>query len=74
MGMLISNNLQGFCRYSTDRKWHIPHFEKMLYDNAQLAVAYTNMYLLTGDSYYSDIVKDVFEYINRDMSHNVSNF
>lgn len=40
---------QGFHRYSTDRQWHIPHFEKMLYDQAQLAVAYTQAFQVTPE-------------------------
>jgi uncharacterized protein YyaL (SSP411 family) len=61
--------LQGFARYSTDKKWHVPHFEKMLYDQAQLAVAYSNAYLLTKDTFYANIVRDILQYVGRDLSH-----
>ena len=40
---------QGFHRYSTDRQWHVPHFEKMLYDQAQLAVVYSQAFQVTPD-------------------------
>ncbi|CAG7836894.1 unnamed protein product [Allacma fusca] len=65
---------KGFCRYSTDKKWHVPHFEKMLYDNAQLAVTYTNAFVLTNDSFFSGIVDDILEYISRDMTHTEGGF
>lgn len=60
---------QGFSRYSTDSKWHVPHFEKMLYDQAQLAVVYTDAYLVTKNEKYADIVKDILTYVSRDLSH-----
>ena len=58
----------GFSRYSTDRKWLVPHFEKMLYDNALLAMAYTEAFELTGEKIYFDVAKDVLDYIISDMS------
>lgn len=58
----------GFSRYSTDRKWLVPHFEKMLYDNALLAIAYLETYQITGNSKYSDIANKIFTYIIRDMT------
>jgi len=63
--------LQGFARYSTDDRWHVPHFEKMLYDQAQLAVAYSTAYVATKDSLYADIVRDILTYVNRDLSDKV---
>ena len=57
----------GFHRYSTDTKWLVPHFEKMLYDQALLIHAYLDAYLLTNDIYYSRTVDEVSEYIIRDM-------
>jgi uncharacterized protein YyaL (SSP411 family) len=48
----------GFSRYSTDRKWLVPHFEKMLYDNALLALAYAETFLATGSNSYSDCESD----------------
>lgn len=57
----------GFHRYSTDAKWVLPHFEKMLYDNAQLTRLYTDGYLLTKDERYKDIVADIYHWIKTDM-------
>jgi len=58
----------GFCRYSTDRKWLVPHFEKMLYDNALLAMAYAEAYQATKKDKYARIAKEIFRYIERDMT------
>lgn len=58
----------GFHRYSTDEYWLVPHFEKMLYDQALTAIAYTEAYQATGKAYYADIVKDIFQYVLRDMT------
>lgn len=58
----------GFARYSTDRKWHVPHFEKMLYDNAQLVSLYSNAYLITKNELYKNVVTETLEYINREMT------
>ncbi|KAI8794825.1 spermatogenesis-associated protein 20 [Biomphalaria glabrata] len=60
---------QGFHRYSTDRKWHVPHFEKMLYDQAQLAVSYVDAFQITKNSEFADVAQDIFTYVNRDLSH-----
>ena len=57
----------GFSRYSTDRKWLVPHFEKMLYDNALLAIAYLEAYQVTKDKLYADIARKIFTYVLRDM-------
>jgi len=57
----------GFARYSTDRKWLVPHFEKMLYDNALLAMAYLEAYRITGRELYSQVASDIFTYVMRDM-------
>lgn len=62
---------QGFARYSTDMKWHVPHFEKMLYDQAQLAVVYSQAYLATKDPLYEATVRDILAYVARDLSHKV---
>lgn len=59
----------GFARYSTDRRWLVPHFEKMLYDNALLALTYTEAYQATKDPNYRRIVEGIFSYVQRDMSH-----
>jgi uncharacterized protein len=58
----------GFHRYSTDRKWIIPHFEKMLYDQALLAVAYTETYQASGKEFYREVTEEIFEYVLRDMT------
>jgi uncharacterized protein YyaL (SSP411 family) len=59
----------GFCRYSVDAEWLVPHFEKMLYDNAQLAHLYLDAFLLSGDAAYAAVVRDILDYILRDMTH-----
>ncbi|CAG2052955.1 unnamed protein product [Timema podura] len=61
-------------RYSTDERWHVPHFEKMLYDQAQLAVAYSAAYLATKDEFYADIVRDILLYVSRDLSDKSGGF
>ncbi|GFG29853.1 hypothetical protein Cfor_04110 [Coptotermes formosanus] len=65
---------QGFARYSTDDRWHVPHFEKMLYDQAQLALAYSTAYVATKDPVYADIVRDILTYVNRDLSDKSGGF
>ncbi|MCC2684638.1 MAG: six-hairpin glycosidase-like family protein [Paenibacillaceae bacterium] len=57
----------GFARYSTDEKWLIPHFEKMLYDNALLAAAYLDAFQLTGEARYAKVAEEIFTYVMRDM-------
>ena len=58
----------GFHRYSVDRYWHIPHFEKMLYDQAQLARTYVDAFQLTRDTRWEKIARDVLDYVLRDMT------
>ncbi len=58
----------GFSRYSTDEKWLIPHFEKMLYDNALLLLAYLEAFQLTKDSFYASIAKQTADYILRELT------
>jgi uncharacterized protein len=58
----------GFHRYATDRKWIIPHFEKMLYDQALLASAYIETYQATGKEIYKTTAEEIFEYLLRDMT------
>ncbi len=57
----------GFHRYSTDRQWLVPHFEKMLYDQALLVMAYTEAYQATGRAAYRQTAEEVIEYVLRDM-------
>jgi uncharacterized protein len=58
----------GFHRYSVDRYWHVPHFEKMLYDQAQLAVAYLDAFQITQDRQYAEVARDILDYVARDMT------
>lgn len=58
----------GFARYSVDGKWHIPHFEKMLYDNAQLVSLYSEAYQYTPDPLYKKVVFECLEFIEREMT------
>src|SRR5579859_3842048 len=58
----------GFHRYSTDAKWLVPHFEKMLYDNALLVPAYLEAWQVTGDSFYRQIVIETLDYVLREMT------
>jgi len=57
----------GFHRYATDAKWHVPHFEKMLYDQAQLITSYIDLYQISGDTFYGDVAHDILGYIKRVM-------
>lgn len=57
----------GFSRYSTDGRWLVPHFEKMLYDNALLLRAYADMFAITGDAVYKRVVTQTAQYLMRDM-------
>jgi len=59
----------GFARYSVDAQWLVPHFEKMLYDNAQLAQLYLDACLVSGDAQHADVVRDILDYVLRDMTH-----
>lgn len=55
----------GFSRYSTDARWLVPHFEKMLYDNALLGLAYSETYAVTNDGFYRDVACRTFDYVLR---------
>ncbi|MBI5367798.1 MAG: thioredoxin domain-containing protein [Planctomycetes bacterium] len=57
----------GFCRYSTDERWLVPHFEKMLYDNALLSRTYLAAFQATGKPFYAQIARETFEYVLRDL-------
>ena len=59
----------GFARYSVDAEWLVPHFEKMLYDNAQLAQLYLDAFLISGDARHAEVARDIFDYVLRDMTH-----
>ena len=58
----------GFHRYSTDRHWLVPHFEKMLYDQAMIAMAYTEAFHITGDKVFENTTKEIFNYVLRDLT------
>ncbi|XP_048228171.1 spermatogenesis-associated protein 20 isoform X2 [Ricinus communis] len=57
----------GFHRYSVDERWHVPHFEKMLYDQGQLANIYLDAFSITNDVFYSFVSRDILDYLRRDM-------
>lgn len=59
----------GFHRYSTDAKWFVPHFEKMLYDQAMLAIAYVEAFQATRNGFYKKTAEEIFTYVLRDMRH-----
>jgi len=58
----------GFSRYATDINWHIPHFEKMLYDNGQLVSLYSDAYLITKNKLYKDVVYETLEFVERELT------
>src|SRR5215211_8867911 len=64
----------GFHRYSVDRYWHVPHFEKMLYDQAQLAVAYLDAFQITKDTQYKSVAHHILDYVARDMTSKEGGF
>jgi uncharacterized protein YyaL (SSP411 family) len=64
----------GFARYSTDEAWLVPHFEKMLYDNALLTRAYLHGYLVTGNERYRAVVEDIVGYVLRDLTDPAGGF
>ncbi|KAM7275705.1 hypothetical protein ACFE04_017571 [Oxalis oulophora] len=57
----------GFHRYSVDECWHVPHFEKMLYDQGQIANVYLDAFAITKNPFYSCVARDIFDYLRRDM-------
>ncbi len=64
----------GFHRYSVDGDWRVPHFEKMLYDQAQLTLAYLETAQLTGESFYAEVAADTLEYVLRDLTDGSGGF
>ena len=64
----------GFHRYATDAHWLVPHFEKMLYDNAQLARVYLHAYQLTGEATYRRVVEEILDYVLREMTDPAGGF
>ncbi|KAM6897713.1 spermatogenesis-associated protein 20 [Xenentodon cancila] len=74
LGGIHDHVAQGFHRYSTDSSWHVPHFEKMLYDQAQLAVAYITAFQVSGEHFYADVAKQILLYVSRDLSDESGGF
>ncbi|MBP7736178.1 MAG: thioredoxin domain-containing protein [Spirochaetes bacterium] len=68
MGGIYDQIGYGFHRYSTDEIWMVPHFEKMLYDQAMLAMAYAEAYQASGDPLFASTAREIFEYVSRDLS------
>ncbi len=64
----------GFHRYSVDAEWLVPHFEKMLYDNAQLARLYVHAWQVTGDALYRRVAEETLDYVRREMTHPAGGF
>jgi uncharacterized protein YyaL (SSP411 family) len=64
----------GFHRYSVAERWFVPHFEKMLYDQAQLAISYLEAFQITRDPFYAKIARSTLDYVLRDMTDNKSGF
>uniref|UniRef100_A0A667Z2D0 Spermatosis associated 20 n=1 Tax=Myripristis murdjan TaxID=586833 RepID=A0A667Z2D0_9TELE len=74
LGGIHDHVAQGFHRYSTDSSWHVPHFEKMLYDQAQLAVAYITAYQVSNEQFFADVARDILLYVSRDLSDKSGGF
>ncbi len=64
----------GFARYATDNEWLIPHFEKMLYDNALLVAVISEAYQLTGDAHYKQAIEETMKFVQRDLMHPAGGF
>ncbi len=69
MGGMYDHLGGGFHRYSVDKQWRVPHFEKMLYDQAQLTVTYLQMYQLSGEDFFANVAKETIDYVLRDLQH-----
>jgi hypothetical protein len=68
LGGIFDHVGYGFHRYSTDQRWLLPHFEKMLYDQAMLAMAYVETWQATGNDFYAQTAHEIFSYVLRDMT------
>src|SRR5437867_2046738 len=64
----------GFHRYSVDAAWRVPHFEKMLYDQAQLALAFLEAAQVSGDEFFADVANDTLQYVTREMTDPLGGF
>jgi len=74
MGGIYDQVGGGFARYSVDNRWFAPHFEKMLYDNAQLLSLYAEAYAITKDEEFKIILKETFQWLEREMTHDEGGF
>jgi len=63
-----------FSRYSVDNKWHVPHFEKMLYDNGQLVSLYSDAYKLTGNPLYKEVIEKTLSFVERELMNSEGGF
>ncbi|XP_062548812.1 uncharacterized protein B0495.5 [Armigeres subalbatus] len=73
-GGIYDHVFGGFARYSVDKKWHVPHFEKMLYDQGQLLMAYANGYKTTRKPLYLEVADSIYRYICKDLQHPAGGF
>ncbi|XP_062592799.1 spermatogenesis-associated protein 20-like isoform X2 [Saccostrea cucullata] len=73
-GGIFDHISKGFHRYSTDAMWHVPHFEKMLYDQGQLLFTYAEAYQITREDEFFQVVRDIAEYTMRDLLHPTGGF
>jgi uncharacterized protein YyaL (SSP411 family) len=64
----------GFSRYSVDMKWHVPHFEKMLYDNGQLVSLYSDAYKLTKNPLYKEVIEKTLQFVSRELINDDNGF
>lgn len=64
----------GFSRYSVDMKWHVPHFEKMLYDNGQLVSLYADAYKLTKNPLYKEVIEKTLTFVSRELTNSENGF
>ena len=64
----------GFHRYAVDARWHVPHFEKMLYDQGQLVCTYLDAWQITHEAFFADVARDVLDYVRRDMTDPAGGF
>jgi uncharacterized protein YyaL (SSP411 family) len=64
----------GFHRYSVDAEWHVPHFEKMLYDQAQLAQAYLTAHQISGDAVFARVARNILQYVTHDLTNPAGGF
>ncbi|RZK09552.1 MAG: thioredoxin domain-containing protein [Flavobacterium sp.] len=73
-GGLFDTVAGGFSRYSVDLKWHVPHFEKMLYDNGQLVSLYADAYKLTKNPLYKEVIEKTLHFVSKELSNNQGGF